>query len=262
MLRNKGFTLTSIKLSPKSFINKNAPYLLLVYRRGQKTIEPPKFCNMRIMIFVDLLNFELTCKSINPHLMLDYYKIPTFILSYVIKKYNWQYFNPQLIRAYAYGGEYTNALIEQLERLYGGNSEEYKKYVKNAQRQKQIENWFSNFDFFELKLKPLGLRDGLPRQKGVDVQMAVDLVSHAYQNNYDIAIICSGDADLLESMNLVKSLGKRVIVVSKVGLGKEDRTNLASAMKKDADAIIDINKFTEEDFKQFTHLYKPKIEPP
>jgi uncharacterized LabA/DUF88 family protein len=193
--------------------------------------------------------------------MLDYYKIPSFLMKCVTKKYDWQKFNPELVRAYAYAGEYTDQLLEQLERVYGKESIEYKRYKRSSERQKRTKEWFNNFDFFEIKLKPLKIRDNKPKQKGVDVQMAVDLVSHAYLNNYDVAIICSGDADLLESVNLVKALGKRVIIVSKTGTSKEGESVLAAAMKKDADSVIDIGKFTEEDFGEFTHLFKPKNEP-
>ena len=81
-------------------------------------------------------------------------------------------------------------------------------------------------------------------------------ISHAYQDNYDLAIVCSGDADLLESTNLVKNLGKKIIVVSKIGIGKEDKTQLAFVMKRYADSIIDLGKLTSDEFKEFTHLYK------
>jgi len=208
------------------------------------------------MIFIDLQNFELSCKSVNSHFMLDYYKIPLFLFSYVTKKYNLNQCNPCLIRAYAYTGEYTDSLMEQLKKLYGEQSDEYKRHLENAKRQKQVESWFDKCDFFELKKKPLKLRGDEPRQKGVDVQLAVDLVSHAYQDNYDLAVVCSGDADLLESMTLVKSLGKQIIIVSKVGLGKDDKTTLAFVMRRYADAVVDLGKLTSDDFKNFTHIYK------
>ncbi len=208
------------------------------------------------MIFVDLKNFELSCTSVNEHYMLDYYKIPQFLFNLVNKKYDLNRYNPELIRAYAYSGEYTNSLMEQLKNFYGEDSKKYKEYLAKAKKQRKIESWFDTCDFFELRLKPLKIRDNEPRQKGVDVQLAVDLVSHAYQDNYDLAIVCSGDADLLESTNLVKNLGKKIIVVSKIGTGKEDKTNLAFVMKRYADSIIDLGKLTSKEFEEFTHLYK------
>jgi len=211
---------------------------------------------IRIIIFIDLQNFELSCKSVNTHYMLDYYKIPQFLIKYVIKKYNLSQYNPRLIRAYACTGEYTDSLMEQLKKYYGDKSDEYKKYLESAKKQKQIEKWFDKSDFFELKLKPLKFRDGEPRQKGVDVQLAVDLVSHAYQDNYDLAIVCSGDADLLDSMNLVKSLGKNVIIVSRISGEQDEATTLAFVMNRYADSVIDLGKLTPEEFKEFTHVYK------
>lgn len=210
---------------------------------------------MRVMIFIDLQNFEMSCKTVNLHFMLDYYKIPMFLVDYVTQKYNFQNQSPHLVRAYAYTGEYTDSLMEQLKRLYKEEPKKYQEYLEKAKKQKQVEKWFDTCDFFELKLKPLKIRNREPKQKGVDVQLAVDFVSHAYQNNFDLAIICSGDADLLESMNLVKSLGKRVIIVSKIGESR-DEANLAFVMKRYADSIIDLGKLEESDFEKFTHSYK------
>jgi hypothetical protein len=56
-------------------------------------------------------------------------------------------------------------------------------------------------------------------------------------------------------MTLVKSLGKNVIIVSKVG-GREEESTLAFVIKRYADSVIDLGKLTQEDFNQFTHLYK------
>ena len=47
--------------------------------------------------------------------------------------------------------------------------------------------------------------------KGDDVHLAVDLVSGAYENLYDIAIIVSGDEDFVPAIKKVKKLGKKVI---------------------------------------------------
>ncbi|MBI2135788.1 NYN domain-containing protein [Candidatus Woesearchaeota archaeon] len=73
----------------------------------------------------------------------------------------------------------------------------------------------SSYYYFEIRKKPLQFTSSKGIfQKGVDVQLAVDLVSFAHQNVYDIAVIFSGDIDLLESLKTVKNLGKQVIIFS------------------------------------------------
>ena len=52
--------------------------------------------------------------------------------------------------------------------------------------------------------------DGKYHEKGVDVQLAVDLLVGAYENSYDTAILLSSDTDLIPAIKKVKELGKAV----------------------------------------------------
>jgi uncharacterized LabA/DUF88 family protein len=47
--------------------------------------------------------------------------------------------------------------------------------------------------------------------KGDDVYLAVDLVSGAYENLYDSAIIVSGDEDFVPAIQKAQKLGKKVV---------------------------------------------------
>lgn len=51
---------------------------------------------------------------------------------------------------------------------------------------------------------------GGQREKGVDVQIAVDLVVGAYENIYDSALLVSSDTDLIPAIRKVKQKGKRL----------------------------------------------------
>jgi len=48
------------------------------------------------------------------------------------------------------------------------------------------------------------------RQKGVDTLIAIDMLTKAYENQYDIAGLISGDEDLLDVVMAVKNTGKLV----------------------------------------------------
>lgn len=48
------------------------------------------------------------------------------------------------------------------------------------------------------------------RQKGVDILMAIDMLTKAYENHYDIAILVAGDGDFVDLVEAVKDAGKRV----------------------------------------------------
>lgn len=52
------------------------------------------------------------------------------------------------------------------------------------------------------------------KEKGVDMALAVDLLSLAYTNAYDYAIIVSGDADFISAIEEVKRYGKIIYIAS------------------------------------------------
>ncbi|MEW6295058.1 MAG: NYN domain-containing protein [Candidatus Diapherotrites archaeon] len=103
----------------------------------------------------------------------------------------------KLIKTY-----YYNVPVNQKEK-----PEEYKKQQKFFSALQKIPR-------FEVKLGRLEKRPkGPPVEKGVDVRMAVDIVTHAYSNIYDTAIIVSGDADFAPAIKAAQDFGKEVINV-------------------------------------------------
>jgi uncharacterized protein (TIGR00288 family) len=52
--------------------------------------------------------------------------------------------------------------------------------------------------------------NGVYHEKGVDVNIAVDLLVGAYENKYDIALLISSDTDLIPAILKIKSLGKKL----------------------------------------------------
>jgi uncharacterized LabA/DUF88 family protein len=47
-------------------------------------------------------------------------------------------------------------------------------------------------------------------EKKVDIQIAIDMVSLAYENAYDTGILLTGDGDFIPVVQKIKDLGKRV----------------------------------------------------
>ena len=59
------------------------------------------------------------------------------------------------------------------------------------------------------------------KTKGVDIQMAVDILSNVYYNNLDTVLLVTGDGDFLPIINEIIRNGKQVILASfKSGLNK------------------------------------------
>ena len=159
-----------------------------------------------------------------------------------------------LVRAYAYTGEYTDQMIKRIAEDFERKGEkEIEKLLKKTQKRMKsqrhmLEN-ISRFNFFEVRTYPLKYSKGQIFQKGIDVQLAVDLVTHAFRDNFDVAVVCSGDIDLLESLKIVKSLGKIVVVMSHPFI-------TAKALRKEADFYIDMSKLRDEDLDKITFVEK------
>ncbi len=66
--------------------------------------------------------------------------------------------------------------------------------------------------------------------KGVDIALARDLLSHAFHDNYDVAVLVAGDGDFVPLVEEVKRLGKVVYVAFFVGadFGLSPELDLAS----------------------------------
>ncbi|MFX1389110.1 MAG: NYN domain-containing protein [Promethearchaeota archaeon] len=47
-------------------------------------------------------------------------------------------------------------------------------------------------------------------EKKVDIKIAIDIISLAYENSYDTAVLVSGDGDFLPVLKKIKNLGKNV----------------------------------------------------
>lgn len=65
----------------------------------------------------------------------------------------------------------------------------------------------------EIKLGYLLVSDGSYHEKGVDVQIAVDIIRGAIKNEYDRCFIISSDTDLLPAIQAARNEGKEVVYV-------------------------------------------------
>jgi len=90
-------------------------------------------------------------------------------------------------------------------------------------------------------------------EKGLDTALAVDMV--ALQDNYDVAIVVSGDADAIPSIRHLKERGKHIAAVEFVGGGAADTRGRAfsSRLKIHADFVL---RIFEKDIVHLDHRNK------
>jgi uncharacterized LabA/DUF88 family protein len=74
-----------------------------------------------------------------------------------------------------------------------------------------------------------------PFEKGVDIQLATDIITHSFKNNYDVAVLVAGDNDYVGALQAVKDNGKNV----EVALFGKERTS--RQLRVAADKVITIN---------------------
>lgn len=99
----------------------------------------------------------------------------------------------------------------------------------------QKENWVIRFGHM--------LKTDDYHEKGVDVQIATDLLIGAYENFYDTAILVSSDTDLIPAIKYIKHKGKKLEYVGfshAPSLGMQKYANLSVLLRQK-----DINNFSQ-----------------
>lgn len=75
------------------------------------------------------------------------------------------------------------------------------------------------------------------KAKGVDIALTKDMLSHAFLNNYDVAVLFAGDGDYLPLVQEVQRLGKLVFLVFFDGAG----SGLNEDLQVQCDQFIELN---------------------
>lgn len=81
---------------------------------------------------------------------------------------------------------------------------------------------------------PLRQRGDEHVEKGVDIQLATELIAQAYNHAYDVAILVSGDQDYERAVKYVQDQGNRVIIAA-------FQATTASEMRKLGDEYIELD---------------------
>lgn len=95
---------------------------------------------------------------------------------------------------------------------------EIKKYSGNKKSERLYANQQSLFSHLrkqgiEVKRGYLLMSDGKFHEKGVDVQIAVDIVRGAIKNEFNICYLISSDTDLLPAIQTAKDEQKKIVYV-------------------------------------------------
>lgn len=138
-------------------------------------------------------------------------------------------------------GKLCNKLLRKrpLVRIYYYNARVgLKQEPERYRNQQAFFNSVNDVPYTELRIGRLvyyNWPNSPPYEKGVDVQLATDMLTHSFKNNYDVAILVAGDNDFVGALQSVKDNGKHVEVAL---FGKE---STSQRLRTVADRVIKIN---------------------
>ncbi len=122
---------------------------------------------------------------------------------------------------------------------------------EEPERYRSQQNFFASVNavpYCELKLGRLVYNNwptAPPYEKGIDIQLATDMITHSFKDNYDVAILVAGDNDYVGAIQAVKDNGKHVEVAL---FGKQGSSR---QLRDSADKVHAINaRFLMDCWKQ------------
>lgn len=138
-------------------------------------------------------------------------------------------------------GKFSNKLLgrRSLIRIYYYNARVG--FKEEPERYRQQQAFFASVNaipYSELRLGRLVYYNWPsvpPYEKGTDVQLAADMITHGFKNNYDVAILVGGDNDFVSAIQSVKDNGKHVEIAL---FGKEGTSR---QLRSVADKVTNIN---------------------
>ncbi|WP_457638012.1 LabA-like NYN domain-containing protein [Oceanithermus sp.] len=116
------------------------------------------------------------------------------------------------------GAEYRLNFIKFIEALVAGRKL-LRAYYYNAplptedvasRAHQSFLNYLKRVPYVSVRLGRLERRGETFVEKGVDIQIAVDMLRLAYARAYDVAVLVSGDGDFAEVVRVVQDMGMQV----------------------------------------------------
>ncbi len=164
----------------------------------------------RVMIFIDGSNLYHSLKNFFKRTDLDIGKLSNKLLD-----------KRRLVRIYYYNARV--GLKEEPERYH-----DQQKFFASVNAIPYSELRLGRLVYFNWPNSP-------PYEKGVDIQLATDMITHSFKGNYDVAVLVAGDNDYVGAIQAVKDNGKNLEVAL---FGKESSSR---QLRITADNVIPLN---------------------
>lgn len=177
------------------------------------SVAAPVAPRLRVRVFVDFWNFQLELKRQDPNVNSDWSKIgPLFAAE-------------------------AAALVDPMSSVAFEGMHVYGSYDPSKPQDSKLRNWLSNtvdkMPGVHVTLLPRQQKRGYPRcptcqneaincqtcggdmrgteEKGVDTRMVADMISLAWANAYDVAVLVSADKDFVPVADFLQTKGIKVV---------------------------------------------------
>ena len=191
----------------------------------------------KVFVFIDGSNFYHRIKSIAQYFTKETGQ------EFSISKFNFKGFCQSLV------GDENNLLeihyyIGQVKRP-NPNAKNNQKAQQLYDNQQRLTRYLQN-ENITVRFGKLIKSAGSYHEKGVDVQIAVEMIRFARQDKYNVAYLVSSDTDLVPAVEEVKDLGKEVVYVGVKRIpektDKKDAFGLSFGLLKAANDIKIVEK--------------------
>lgn len=184
---------------------------------------------MKTMIFIDHMNFYLSAQN--------YYRakhnmpLPTFDYQKLIKEiHNQLPFSSELVKAQIFF-PFSEAPLDSIEPYRSANkwltNLKTNPFMDIIEGRNQIRK-LNDFDIYNPNTYTID-------EKGTDINIATQMLTKAFHNSFDCAILVSGDSDYVPVMEVLRTIGKLTVVACL------DNQPLNIKLKSAMDSIIRID---------------------
>ncbi len=168
---------------------------------------------VRVRVFVDFWNFQLTINRLVPGFRIDWYN-----LGPVVARESLNVVDPAASLSYqgmnVYGSYDSSSVKDQALRHWAMNvlNKFPGVHVTMLERQRRLRRPACPVCLHEIASCPRCQSDMRgTEEKGVDTRIATDMISLAWIDNYDVALLLSSDRDFIPVVDFLSTKGIKVI---------------------------------------------------
>lgn len=135
-------------------------------------------------------------------------------------------------------------------------------YIEALQTLPDVKMYYGKYQLTPYKCRNCDYINEIPEEKMTDVQLGVEVISDAYQNKYDTALIVTGDIDLVPSIEKVRAefSNKRVIIVFPPMRATDELRKAANGYLHITEVLLKESQLPDEVFKTGGYVLKRPIE--